>query len=294
LLQFLATLLSANYIWQPFQINPMVVFSNCKINLGLHITGKRADGYHNLATVFYPLPFYDILEAVKAPAFVFTTSGLPIPGNLDDNLCVKAYRLMQQEAPALPPVRLHLHKNLPMGAGLGAGSANAAHTLLLLNQKFELGVSKERLLQLALELGSDCPFFIHNQPCFATGRGEQLTPVELNLGNYCLVLVLPGIHVSTREAFAGIEPQQPVVSLAEQIKQPVAQWKEIIRNDFEATVFKLHPSLGQIKQRLYESGAVYAAMSGSGSTVFGLFRKDEFDPAIVGRFQENVQVVEGL
>lgn len=252
----------------------MVVFSNCKINLGLHITGKRPDGYHDLETVFFPISFYDVVEAVQSASFSFSTGGLSIPGNAADNLCVKAYHLLKTEAPALPPVQLHLHKNIPMGAGLGGGSANAAFTLWLLNEKFNLNIAHERLLQLALQLGSDCPFFLENKPCLGMGRGEQLTPVEVNLKNYRLLLVLPGLHVGTREAFAGIAPAPPPLPLTQVMQAPVSAWKEILKNDFEKTVFTAHPVLEEVKKSLYSMGATYAAMSGSGSTLFALFEKN--------------------
>jgi 4-diphosphocytidyl-2-C-methyl-D-erythritol kinase len=262
----------------------VVIFPHCKINTGLHITARRSDGYHNLETVFFPVPFYDVLEAVPAADFKFTTSGADIPGNPADNICVKAFELMRRRFPQLPAVHLHLHKALPMGAGLGGGSANGTFTLRLLNQKFGLGMDTAALSALALELGSDCPFFAYNQPCYATGRGEVLTPVELDLSGYCVALVMPGIHVSTRDAFAGIEPAVPATSLQQLIQQPVSEWKHGIQNDFEKTVFGRHPQLAVIKQKLYDAGAVYASMSGSGSTVYGLFDKHSFDTAVTKRF----------
>lgn len=255
---------------------PVVIFPNCKINIGLRIVAKRPDGYHNLETVFFPVPFYDVLEAVPAADFKFTTSGAEIPGNPAENICVKAFELMRRRFPQLPAVHLHLHKALPMGAGLGGGSANGAFTLRLLNQKFGAGMDTAALAALALELGSDCPFFAYNQPCYATGRGEVLTPVELDLSGYCLALVMPGIHVSTKDAFAGIEPAVTAVSLRQLMQQPVSEWKNNIQNDFEKTVFEQHPQLAVIKQQLYNAGAVYASMSGSGSTVYGLFEKTVF------------------
>ena len=272
----------------------MLVFPNCKINLGLNITRKRSDGYHDLETIFYPIPLCDALEVIADPDAInnlqpqggtrFSTSGLPIAGNHENNLCVKAYRLLKNDFPSLPSVQMHLHKIIPMGAGLGGGSSDGAFALQLINQKFELGITEEQLLDYALELGSDCPFFIINKPCFATGRGEHLQPVDLNLKGLHLVLVNPGIHVSTREAFSNIKPATPATSLLDIIASPIHRWKDHLSNDFEAGVFQLHPELAKIKQALYNSGTIYASMTGSGSTVFGIFQQPPssmpaFDPA---------------
>lgn len=255
----------------------MIVFPNCKINLGLRILRKRDDGYHDLETVFYPLPFTDVLEIItdRHPApqenVRFSQSGLAVSGTEADNLCVKAYRLLKENYPDLPAVQMHLYKNIPMGAGLGGGSADAAFTLKLLNEQYKLEIPAETLLQYALKLGSDCPFFLLNQPCLATGRGEKMEPVATTLHNHQLILVNPGIHVPTAGAFAGIEPGIPDEQLTAIICEPVEHWKDRLINDFEKTVFRRFPEIGQIKQALYRAGALYAAMSGSGSSVYGIF-----------------------
>jgi 4-diphosphocytidyl-2-C-methyl-D-erythritol kinase len=252
----------------------MVQFPNAKINLGLHITGRRSDGYHDLATIFYPLPLTDVLEIVPGNTLQFSSSGLPVPGETSSNLCLKAYHLLQKDFD-LPPVQIHLHKNIPMGAGMGGGSADGAFMLRMLNEKFSLGLSSEQLIGYTLRLGSDCPFFILNRPCFATGRGELLQPIGLDLSAYRFLIVHPGIHVSTAWAFAQITPQQRQgeSSLQEIIQRSVTDWKQQLVNDFEAPVMLAHPAIAAIKQQMYDAGALYAAMSGSGSAVFGIFEK---------------------
>lgn len=254
----------------------MIVFPNCKINLGLHILRKREDGYHDLETVFYPVKFTDILEIIPernqpTEGVQYSQTGLHIQGEAADNLCVKAYHLLKKDFPEIPVVKLHLHKVIPTGAGLGGGSADAAFTLRVLNDQFKLDLTESRLLDYALALGSDCPFFIKNQPVYATGRGERMEPVQVDLSGYTLVLVNPGIHVPTAKAFAGILPALPEKSIKEIIQQPVSSWADELSNDFEKTVFYEYPEIGAIKNELYMAGASYAAMSGSGSTVFGLF-----------------------
>jgi 4-diphosphocytidyl-2-C-methyl-D-erythritol kinase len=258
----------------------MIVFPNCKINLGLQILNKREDGYHNLATVFHPVAWHDLLEVVRKendqPADIdFSATGLPVSGDPATNLCVKAYRLLKNDFPTLPPVQLHLHKIIPMGAGLGGGSADGAFTLGLLNELFQLNLSREQQIGYALQLGSDCPFFIDNKPCYATGRGEVLEPVELQLNNYHLLIVNPGIHVNTGWAFSQLNLQElnatPRPDLRQVVQQPVATWKDHLSNDFEGPVFLAHPEVAALKDQLYAAGAIYAGMSGSGSTVFGIF-----------------------
>jgi 4-diphosphocytidyl-2-C-methyl-D-erythritol kinase len=255
----------------------MVVFPNSKINLGLHILDKREDGFHNLETIFFPVGLNDALEIIPshntATDIEFTSSGLVVDGNTDDNICVKAYHLLKKDFPDLPAIKMHLHKAIPMGAGLGGGSADAAFALQLLNKKFNLNLSTPKLLNYAVQLGSDCPFFIINRPCFATSRGEILEPIELDLAGYQIVLVNPGIHVNTGWAFAQLTPAVPGKSVATIIEQPIATWKEELKNDFERPVLEKYPEIKNIKAHLYETGAVYAAMSGSGSTVFGIFEK---------------------
>ena len=253
----------------------MIVFPNCKINLGLHILKKRADGFHDLETVFYPVALHDALEIVQNPSrnidIEFTASGLEIPSPAEQNICVKAYHLIKKDKPELPAVKMHLHKAIPTGAGLGGGSSNGAFTLILLNKKFNLGLSEDQLLHYALQLGSDCPFFIKNQPCYATGRGEKLEALDINLSDFKIVLVNPRIHVDTGHAFSKILPDNQRNSIKDIIKTPVDRWKNELSNDFETTVFKQHPEIKQVKEKMYQHGAVYASMSGTGSTVYGLF-----------------------
>ncbi|MGN6292874.1 MAG: 4-(cytidine 5'-diphospho)-2-C-methyl-D-erythritol kinase [Chitinophagaceae bacterium] len=254
----------------------MVVFPNAKINLGLRILAKRNDGYHELETVFYPLPFYDALEMIRQPVgseLSFSSGGLSITGDATDNLCVKAYNLLKKDFPGILPFHMYLHKAIPSGAGLGGGSADASFTLKLLNDMAALGLSTQQLLQYSLRLGSDCPFFIINKPCFATGRGEQLETIDLDLSSYSIVIVNPGIHVPTGPAFSWLQPALPAVSLKEIITSPVDTWKETLINDFEVPVFTRYPEIKAIKKELYDNGAVYASMSGSGSTVYGIFPK---------------------
>ena len=258
----------------------MIQFSTCKINLGLSILEKRSDGFHSLETVFYPVNLNDIVEITIQPSsskaakeVVFSHSGIPIPGDSESNLCVKAYQLLKADFPKLPEVQIHLHKNIPIGAGLGGGSANGSTVLKLLNALLELKLSTPQLVQYALKLGSDCPFFIYNEPCHASSRGEILEPLSINLSNYTIALVHPGIHISTAWAFGQLKPSIKEKTIAEIIKQPVTSWKEALINDFELPVFKAHPLLEDLKNYLYQQGAIYASMSGSGSSLFGLFPK---------------------
>lgn len=254
----------------------MVVFPNAKINLGLRILGKREDDFHNLETIFYPVKIKDALEIIqteKKEDITFTTTGKAIQGNNTDNLCVNAFRLLKKDFPQIPPIKMHLHKHVPMGAGMGGGSADASAVLLLLNKKFKLNISTEKLINYALLLGSDCPFFIINKPCFASGRGEILQEININLSAYKIMIVHPGIHVNTGEAFSYLNATNfsPAGELAEQIKMDITLWKHNIKNDFEEVVFKNHVVIKEIKERLYNEGAVYSSMSGSGSAVFGIF-----------------------
>lgn len=255
----------------------MILFPNCKINLGLYVTGKLPSGYHNLETCFYPIPLNDALEIIAQPAAEQTTlslSGIPIEHNAN-NSCVHAYDLLKKDFPHLPPVAIHLHKAIPIGGGLGGGSADAAFTLLLLNKKFDLGLSEDALMRYALQLGSDCPFFIKNTPCLASGRGEVLKPIALDLSPYKIVLVNPGIHISTGWAFTQIQMQGPDMELSQLFTLPVTDWKAHLVNVFETPIFKKYPAIKEIKDALYQHGAVYAAMSGSGATVYGLFKKSD-------------------
>jgi 4-diphosphocytidyl-2-C-methyl-D-erythritol kinase len=252
----------------------MISFPNCKINLGLNIVEKRADGFHNLETVFYPIPFFDALEILCAGEFRFIQTGITIPGDQKDNLCVKAYQLLKSQLHTLTPVHIHLQKTIPLGAGLGGGSSDGAFTLKLLNDIFHLNLSTQQLLDYALRLGSDCPFFILNQPCYATGRGELLQPIELDLSVYSIILINPGIHVNTGWAFSQITPRKPKISVREIVQLPIQYWKNKLINDFEEPVFSAHPLLRSIQEELYKHGALFAAMSGSGSTIFGIFKKN--------------------
>jgi 4-diphosphocytidyl-2-C-methyl-D-erythritol kinase len=257
----------------------MVTFPNCKINIGLNIIGKRADGYHNLETIFYPLQIKDAIEIIESDNesdIIFTAAGNIINVKDDDNLCVKSYRLLKKDFPQLPSIKMHLHKNIPMGAGLGGGSADASAVLLLLNKKFSLHISQEKLIKYASKLGSDCPFFIINKPCFATGRGEILEEINLDLSSYKIMIVNLGIHVNTRDAFSNLNQSNfsPIGELQEQIKQDITAWRNVIKNDFEKPIFEKYPEIEKIKNTLYENGAIYSAMSGSGSTVFGIFEKE--------------------
>jgi 4-diphosphocytidyl-2-C-methyl-D-erythritol kinase len=258
----------------------MISFPNCKINLGLNIINKREDGFHDLETVFFPLPFIDVLEIIpfKNNDVAYNVSGIPLIAD-ENNICLKAFGLLKKDFPDLPQIQMHLHKAIPLGAGLGGGSADAAFTLQLLNKKFELGISNEKLIKYALQLGSDCPFFIINEPCFATDRGEKLEPINVNLTKYKIVLVNPGIHIDTKWAFSKIIPVQPKASIKNIITQPIATWKDELKNDFEIPVFKEYPEIQKIKEELYHYGAVYASLSGSGSTIFGIYERDK-QPAL--------------
>jgi len=249
----------------------MVLFPNAKINLGLNVVQKRPDGYHDLETVFYPVNLKDALEVIESSESSFHLSGLPVNGNTDDNLCLKAYKLLKKHFPDLPCVTIYLHKAIPMGAGLGGGSANGAFMLSILNDKFQLHLTQQQLINFALQLGSDCPFFIINKPCFATGRGENLLSAEVDLSAYKIILVNPGIHISTKAAFSDLIPGIPEKSIRQIISQPISTWKNELVNDFEMNVFKLFPQIKEIKNNLYNAGAIYASMTGSGSTIFGIF-----------------------
>jgi 4-diphosphocytidyl-2-C-methyl-D-erythritol kinase len=251
----------------------MIAFPFCKINLGLSILSKRTDGFHSIETCFYPVPWTDILEIIPSDEFVFTTSGISIEGNLSTNLCVRAYALLQTEF-NLPPVSIHLHKIIPMGAGLGGGSSDAAFTLLLLNQLFELKLSIEHLKRYASQLGSDCSFFLEKKPQMGESKGEELSHAAVDLENKFLVIVKPDIHVSTQEAYAGVNTKSQKITVKELVEnQLLPEWKDHLINDFEESVFKKFPVISEIKKSLYAKGATYASMSGSGSSVFGIFEK---------------------
>ncbi|MDX9771404.1 MAG: 4-(cytidine 5'-diphospho)-2-C-methyl-D-erythritol kinase [Tenuifilaceae bacterium] len=252
----------------------MIAFPNAKINLGLYITEKRLDGFHNIETIFYPIyTLCDILEIIPAEhnyePIAFSQSGLLVGGNPQDNLCVKAYHLLAKHT-TLPKVAMHLHKQIPMGAGLGGGSADGAFALKMCNDLAENPLSLPELESLALELGSDCPFFLKNIPCLGKGRGEILEPIDIKLNGY-LMLVNSGVHVNTGRAYAKCTPRSAPFDLNNLESHYPVTWKELIANDFENIVFPQYPVIADIKDKLYQLGAVYAGMSGSGSTVFGLF-----------------------
>jgi 4-diphosphocytidyl-2-C-methyl-D-erythritol kinase len=251
----------------------MILYPNAKINIGLEILRKRKDGFHDLESIFYPLQLCDILEINKAGEFHFSQSGITIDGNPNDNLVVKAYRLLQKDF-GLSGAAIHLHKQIPFGAGLGGGSSDAAFLLKGINELFSLNLSLTELENYAAKLGCDCPFFILNEAAIATGRGEVLTPCQINLEGHTLLLVKPDCSVSTAEAYADIKPMMADKSLSQQIDSPISSWKNNITNRFETSVFKKYPIIEDAKTRMYNLGAVYASMSGSGSSVFGLFSSE--------------------
>ena len=266
----------------------MLSFPICKINLGLNVVEKRPDGYHNLETVFYPVPITDALEVYPMnPAFPsdvdcdLKVTNIHIDGDEQRNLVVRAYNLLKKDFPKLPRIHVHLYKGIPTQAGMGGGSSDCGFMITLLNQMFSLGLQEQQMIDYAAQLGADCPFFIVNRPSYAEGIGEKLQPVSLDLKGWYLAVVRPAIPVSTKEAFSLITPQHPVKNCRDIVLQPVETWREQLVNDFEKSVFAIHPEIGAIKERLYEMGAVYAAMSGSGSSLFGLFRNpvnlDSFD-----------------
>ena len=273
----------------------MITFPNAKINLGLNIIEKRPDGYHNLETVFYPVPVEDALEVnilnESTQKFRLHQAGLEIAGEAENNLVVKAYKLLDERF-NLPPIDIHLFKHIPSGAGLGGGSSDAAYMLKLLNEKFNLKLSDKNLEEYAARLGADCAFFIRNAPTYAEGIGNIFSPISLSLKGYQIVLVKPDIFVSTRDAFAQIKSHRQEIPLKEVIKQPIEEWKERMVNDFEESVFPQFPAIKEIKEKLYEAGAIYAAMTGSGSSVFGLF-KPEDNKSVKEDFGEKAFVYQG-
>ncbi|MAJ51003.1 MAG: 4-(cytidine 5'-diphospho)-2-C-methyl-D-erythritol kinase [Flammeovirgaceae bacterium] len=266
----------------------MITFPNSKINLGLNILNKRADGFHDLETCMYPILWHDILEIIPAKSFSFIQTGRTVPGKTTHNLCVKAYELIK-EYYSIPPIKIHLHKIIPMGAGLGGGSSNAAFTLKMLNQLFLLNISSERLKHYANLLGSDCPFFIDNLPAIASKKGEKLKLYELNLSKYYIIVIFTGMHISTSNAYANIQPKIPKTSLRESLKD-LKKWHALLHNDFEQSLFNDTPALADIKSKLYDKGAFYASMSGSGSAVYGLFEK----PVAVSDFKKHECILRSL
>jgi len=251
----------------------MITFPNAKINLGLNIVEKRPDGYHNIETIFYPIGWKDALEIVPSDATSLTISGIAIDGDPEKNLVMKALRLLREDY-AIGELSVSLQKNIPFGAGLGGGSADGAFMLSLLNKFYELHISEAELASYAVRLGADCPFFIYNWPVFATGIGDILEPVDVNLGQNHFVVIKPDIAVPTAEAYSNVKPHKPQESLKALIALPVEEWKDVVVNDFERSVFAKHPELNDLKALLYKQGALYASMSGSGSSLYGVFPPD--------------------
>jgi len=249
----------------------MIVFPNAKINIGLNVVSKRDDGYHNLETIFYPVKLTDALEFAEADETVLSASGIQIDGGPENNLILKAYQLLKADF-NLPSLKFHLHKVIPFGAGLGGGSSDAAFTFKMLNEYFELGLSLQQLEAYASQIGADCPFFIQNKPTFATGIGNKFHNIELNLSDYEIVILKPNVSVSTPEAYKNVIPRNPKYRLTEIVKTPVDGWKNLVVNDFEKSVFPEYTQIAALKQLLYDLGANFASMSGSGSAVFGIFR----------------------
>ena len=252
---------------------PHFVQTGCKINLGLNIVERRPDGYHNIETIFYPVPLFDELTIRESDdEDILTLEGNPLEGEVQDNLVLRAVRLLRQEGFPVPPLSIDLKKVIPSGAGLGGGSSDAACMMKTLTQLYNLPLSEAQMKDLVSKLGADCAFFINPQPLFAEGIGDIFTPIQLSLNGWYLMLVKPEVHVSTRDAYAGVRPHRPACSLLEVAKLPVGQWEGKMLNDFEENIFFKHPLLREIKEELYRQGAAYASMSGSGSTIFGLFR----------------------
>lgn len=254
----------------------MKIHPCAKVNLGLNIVSKRADGYHNLQTVFYPVNILDTIETEEASQTELLLEGQRVEGDPEQNLVMRAFRMLAADFP-LPPLRITLHKHIPMQAGMGGGSSDGTYMLRLLNEQFLLGLSTEEMQHYALRLGADCPFFVTARPAYAEGVGEQLYPIDLDLSAYRMAVVKPPVAVSTREAFSRIVPQMPPVNCRDIVSRPVSEWRDMLTNDFETSIFALYPEVARIKQQLYDLGALYAAMSGSGSSVFGIF---DFEPEL--------------
>jgi 4-diphosphocytidyl-2-C-methyl-D-erythritol kinase len=254
----------------------MITYPNAKINIGLNITERRPDGYHNIESVFYPINLQDAVEIKTIEGeepqggYKLKVSGTILDGTPDDNLVVKAYQLLRKDF-NFPAQKIHLYKHIPVGAGLGGGSSDAAAIIKMLNEKFALGLTSEQMQNYAVQIGADCPFFINNTPVFATGIGNIFTPIEFSLHGKTIILVKPDIFVSTRDAYALVKPSPAAIPLTEAIKQPISEWKQIVTNDFEKSVFAKYPEIAAIKDKLYDMGAIYASMSGSGSAVYGIF-----------------------
>ena len=254
----------------------MLDFSACKVNIGLNVVEKRSDGFHNIETVFYPIEWHDaleVLETTENQEFKMSFSGSPISGALEDNIVYKAYQIIKKEY-SLPPIKVHLHKNIPMGAGLGGGSSNGASFINLIDKTFHLNMPLATKTEIAKQLGSDCAFFIESKPVFATEKGDVFQPLKINLSHYYILIAYPNIHSNTKIAYGGVTPKQPKLSIKTIIEtKPIEQWKALLVNDFEASVCKAFSEISSLKQTMYDVGAVYASMSGSGSAVFGIFKE---------------------
>lgn len=252
----------------------MIIFPNSKINIGLDILKKREDGFHEISSCFYPIQWTDILEIIpETTSTAFQSSGIPIPSDGKDNICLRAYQLLSKYF-RLPPIGIHLHKIVPIGAGLGGGSADAAFMLHLMNIRFNLELSTEDLEDFARKLGSDCAFFIQNKPLYCFEKGDRFESIPLSLKGKSILLVYPALHISTQEAYSRVKPQAPEMELKESIKKPIEEWKYLIKNDFEFSLFPIYPQLKEIKEQLYQAGALYASMTGSGSCLYGIFEKE--------------------
>lgn len=270
----------------------MIIYPNAKINIGLNVVAKRPDGYHDLETVFYPISLQDAIDIKEIDAdapqcgYTFKVTGAVLDGSPDDNLVVRAFKLLKQDFPDLPPVSFVLYKHIPTGAGLGGGSADAAFTVKTMNDRFSLGLSDKQMEDYCTRLGADCPFFIKNTPVFATGIGNEFHPIDLNLSGKVIVLVKPDIFVSTKDAYSKVKVQRPQQPLTELLARPIELWRDTVVNDFEPSVFSKYPEIAAIKDRMYDLGAVYASMSGSGSCVFGIFNNavEHIDEVFSGMF----------
>lgn len=270
----------------------MIVFPNCKINIGLNIVSRRADGYHNLETIFFPIGIKDVIEFTEngTDKVSFTSGGISLDCNSTDNLVVKAYNLIKSYYP-VPGLDIELVKNIPTGAGLGGGSSDATATLMFLNQHYSLGISDGEMQALASKLGADCAFFVENRPVYATGIGDIMTPIDLSLKGYYILVVKPDVFISTKEAFAGVVPKESEFPLLDSVKLPIEEWKNFIKNDFEKSIFSNHRDLQNVKSILYDTGAFYASMSGSGSSFYGFYK---ILPDNVGLYFKNCYIWSSL
>ena len=267
----------------------MVSFPNAKINLGLHITEKRVDGFHSIESCFYPVQWIDALEVIPNDKTIFTASGIEIPGKSDSNLCLKVYQALKKNF-EFPPIHIHLLKNIPIGAGLGGGSADAAFTIKLLNDLFKLKLSVRQMEDYLRPLGSDCAFFVNNKPVFAYEKGDQFSNIELSLKGHFIVIVYPEVHISTKEAYSGVIPKKPQTGIEAILQKDIEEWKFLLKNDFEDSLFPKYPILKEVKESLYSEGALYASMTGSGSAVYGIFNAEN---ELKNSFPEHFKVWQG-